>query len=66
MTSVFVVQDGIARMRVVQAGLATSTGVEVLAGVDAGELIVTSPPPGLVDGSPVTVTEAGTRVEVRS
>jgi RND family efflux transporter MFP subunit len=65
-TSVFVVQDGIARMRVVQAGLATSTAVEVLAGVDAGELIVTSPPPGLVDGSPVTVSEAGTRPEARS
>jgi hypothetical protein len=55
-TSVFVVQDGIARLRLVQAGPASSTGVDVLAGVEAGELIVTSPPPGLVDGSSVTVT----------
>jgi RND family efflux transporter MFP subunit len=55
-TSVFVVRDGIARLRLVQAGPVGPTGVDVLAGVEAGELIVTSPPPGLVDGSSVTVT----------
>jgi hypothetical protein len=60
-TSVFVVQDGIARLRLVQAGLATSEGVDVLAGVDAGELVVTPPPPGLVDGAAVTVSEARPR-----
>lgn len=60
-TSVFVVLDGIARLRLVQTGLRTSTGVDVLAGVDAGEAIVISPPPGLMDGSKVSVSEAGAR-----
>ena len=58
--SVFVVQDGVVRMRLVQVGVSTSAGMEVLAGLDAGESIVTSPPPGLVDGAPVTVGAAGT------
>jgi RND family efflux transporter MFP subunit len=63
MTSVFVVENAVARLRLVQAGLPLSTGVELLAGVEAGELIVTSPPPGLVDGSPVTVSATGARPE---
>jgi len=55
-TSVFVVQDGTARLRLVHAGLATSAGVDVLAGVDPGELVVSPLPPGLVDGAPVVVS----------
>jgi hypothetical protein len=58
-TSVFVVQDGVARLRLVRTGLPTALGVELLAGVEAGELIVTSPPAGLTDGSPVTASEDG-------
>lgn len=57
-TSVFVVQDGQARLRLVQPGYAGPEGVEVLAGLDAGEIVVTDPPPALSDGHPVTVTAA--------
>jgi RND family efflux transporter MFP subunit len=52
-TSVFVVQDGIARIRLVQTGGAGAEGIELTAGVDAGELVVIARPPGLVDGHPV-------------
>jgi hypothetical protein len=48
------VQDGIARLRLVQIGTTTKTDIEVLAGLDAGESVVTLPPPRLLDGSPVT------------
>jgi RND family efflux transporter MFP subunit len=55
-TSLFVVQEGVARLRLVQVGATTKTDIEVLAGLDAGESVVTSPPPGLLDGSPVTLS----------
>lgn len=64
-TSIFVVQDGVARLRLVQAGSPTLAGVDVFAGVDAGELIVTAPPPGLMDGSVVTVSGASTPAGAR-
>jgi hypothetical protein len=51
--SVFVVEDGVARLRLVQTGDGGPDGVAVLAGLEAGELVVTSPPPQLVDGHPV-------------
>ena len=53
-SSVYVVQDGVARLRLIQAGRWSSEGVEVLAGLDAGELVVTSPLVRLVDGARVT------------
>jgi RND family efflux transporter MFP subunit len=61
--SVYVVQDGIARLRLIQVGATSSAGVEVLAGLDPGESIVTSPLTRLVDGAPVAVggTPAPTR-----
>jgi hypothetical protein len=49
MTSVFVVEDGVARLRFVNV-----SGTEVLAGLAEGDVVVVSPPPGLVDGHPVT------------
>ncbi len=49
-TSVFVVDDGVARLRLVRV-----RGTEVLAGLTAGEAVVVAPPPGLVDGRQVTV-----------
>jgi RND family efflux transporter MFP subunit len=55
-SSVYVVQDGVARLRLIQAGPASSDGVEVLAGLDAGEPIVTSPLTRLVDGAAVAVS----------
>jgi RND family efflux transporter MFP subunit len=60
-TSVYVVQDGVARLRLIQVGSTSSSGVEVLAGLDAGEAIVTSPLTRLVDGARVTGGTAPTR-----
>jgi hypothetical protein len=54
-SSVYVVHDGVARLRLVQLGAWSSDGVEVLAGLDAGESIVTSPLTRLVDGARVTI-----------
>ncbi|HVW04805.1 MAG TPA: efflux RND transporter periplasmic adaptor subunit [Vicinamibacterales bacterium] len=58
-SSLFVVQDGVARLRLIDVGAMLSGGVEVLAGLDAGESVVTSPPPRLVDGSSVVVGHTG-------
>ena len=49
LTSVFVVDDGIARLRLVNV-----RGNEVLAGLAEGESVVLQPPPSLVDGRRVT------------
>ena len=54
-SSVYVVRDGVAGLRLVQVGDSSSEGVEVLTGLDAGESIIISPPPRLVDGAKVTV-----------
>jgi RND family efflux transporter MFP subunit len=56
-SSVFVVQDGVARLRLIQVGDSLSEGVEVLAGLDPGESIVTSPLQRVVDGTSVTIGE---------
>ena len=60
-SSVYVVQDGVARLRLIQVGPSSSAGVEVLAGLDAGESLVTSSPASLVDGAPVAVGTAAVR-----
>jgi RND family efflux transporter MFP subunit len=52
-TSVFVVRDGVARLRLVQAGAADGERITVLSGLDAGEVVVSHPPPALADGQPV-------------
>ena len=57
-TSVYVVQDGVARLRLIQAGPSSASGVEILAGLDAGESIVTSPIHGLADGARVAIGPA--------
>jgi RND family efflux transporter MFP subunit len=56
-SSVYVVQDGVARLRLIQVGASSPEGVEVLAGLDAGESIVTSPLARMVDGATVTVDD---------
>jgi RND family efflux transporter MFP subunit len=48
-TSAFVVEEGIARLRLVSV-----RGTEVLAGLTDGEVVIVNPPPGLVDGRRVT------------
>jgi RND family efflux transporter MFP subunit len=58
LTSVFVVEDGLARVRMLQLGTANENTVEVLAGLDAGEVVVTSPPPQLADAHAVTTSGA--------
>ena len=59
--SVYVVQDGLATLRLVRVGTSLPEGVEVLAGLDAGESIVVSPPTRLSDGVRVTVGNAPAR-----
>jgi RND family efflux transporter MFP subunit len=49
-TSVFVVEQGIARVRLVNV-----SGAEVLAGVASGDVVIVTPPPTLTDGRRVTV-----------
>jgi RND family efflux transporter MFP subunit len=48
-TSVFVVENGVARIRLVNV-----SGTEVLAGLTEGEVVILNPPPGLVDGRRVS------------
>jgi RND family efflux transporter MFP subunit len=50
MTSVFVVDQDVAHLRLVNV-----SGAEVLAGLSAGELVVITPPPALTDGRRVSV-----------
>jgi RND family efflux transporter MFP subunit len=50
LSTVFVVEEGIARLRLLQIGHEGAEGIEVLAGLDRGEVIVNRPPPGLTDG----------------
>jgi RND family efflux transporter MFP subunit len=52
-TSLFVVSDQVARLRLVTVGEPFNGHVEVRAGLDAGEQIVVNPPAALADGSPV-------------
>lgn len=49
LTSVFVVDQGVARLRLVNV-----SGNEVLAGLSEGDTVVVAPPPDLVDGRRVT------------
>jgi multidrug efflux pump subunit AcrA (membrane-fusion protein) len=54
LTSVYVAgSDGRARLRLVNTGSSFGDRVEISAGLDAGEAVVVSPPPTLVDGMPV-------------
>ena len=50
LSTVFVVEDGVARLRLLQTGYEGAEGVEVLAGLNRGEVIVNAPPPELTDG----------------
>ena len=60
LVTAFVVEDGVARLRLLRTGYQGAEGVEVLAGVETGEVVVTAPPPALVDGRRVT-TQPSTR-----
>lgn len=54
---VFVVQDGKARLRVVQAGQAQGEVIPVTSGLQPGDIVVTSAPDKLFDGQPVSVRQ---------
>jgi RND family efflux transporter MFP subunit len=54
-SSVYVIQDSVARLRLIQVGPSSSAGVEVLTGLDAGESVVTSSIDRLADGTRVNV-----------
>jgi HlyD family secretion protein len=60
---VFVVQDGVARLRPVETGLASDTEIEIVSGVQPGEQVVEGPyralSKDLTDGKPVKVEELG-------
>lgn len=51
--SVFVIADGKAVLRIIKTGTQDGPQVQILAGLEAGEQIIISPPPGLRDGQPV-------------
>ena len=55
--SVFVVEDGVVRTRLVTTGRRTKDGVEVLSGLNAGEKLVVPLPQGLQDGARVEVRQ---------
>lgn len=55
--SVFVVSDGIARLRLVKTGRAIDGKVEILSGLSGEELVVTSDPSLLTDGAAVEAAQ---------
>jgi RND family efflux transporter MFP subunit len=61
--SVFVVQDGRARMRIISTGIENRAHVEVLGGIAAGDSVITAPPPSLRDGDAVRPGSAAGRIE---
>jgi RND family efflux transporter MFP subunit len=60
-SSVYVVENGIARLRVIQAGPSSSDALEVLSGLDPGESVVVAGLTRLTDGARVTVGASPTR-----
>jgi RND family efflux transporter MFP subunit len=55
LTSVFVVRDGVARIRLVQVDTTDPAAIEIIAGLDAGESVVATPPVDLTDGRKVSI-----------
>ncbi len=56
--SVYVVEKGIARLRLVTLGDARHNGREILSGLTAGEKIIVAPPPHFSDGTRMAIQEA--------
>ena len=50
----FVVNDGRARLRIVELGQRNNEEAQILSGLEAGQAVVLHPPDTLVDGAPVT------------
>ena len=58
LTSVFVVSQGLAHIRLVQTGALDGDTTEILSGLDAGESVIVDPPADLTDGRAVTIAAA--------
>jgi len=61
--AVFVIQDGVVKLRGVETGLASDTEIEIVSGLKPGERVVEGPyrvlSRELADGKPVTEEEEG-------
>jgi len=55
MERVYVVRDGRAELRLVRTGATVGDRVQILAGLDAGEIVVNAPPAALRDGQPLEI-----------
>lgn len=55
--SVFVADNGFARVRLVKTGARTESAVEVLSGLSPGDRVVANPPAALTDGSKIEVRQ---------
>jgi membrane fusion protein (multidrug efflux system) len=60
--AVFVVENGVARLRTVTTGLASGANVEVTSGLEGSEKIVVVGQSTLRDGTPVSDTEESPRI----
>lgn len=58
LTGVYVVTDGVLRLRWIRTGRRTAAAVEVLAGLAEGTLVVRKPDPGFMDGAAVAGTDS--------
>lgn len=58
-TAVFVVEEGRARRRIIEKGLRRNTVVQVLDGLQEGDMVVTAGADGISDGEEVRVSGAG-------
>jgi HlyD family secretion protein len=54
--TVFVIADGVARLRLIQTVALDESRAEVVAGLAAGEVVVDNPPPALTDGRRVAAS----------
>jgi hypothetical protein len=52
-TSVFVADNDVARLRMLVLGRTFGDAVEVVSGLSDGERVVVAPPAGLLDGTPL-------------
>jgi multidrug efflux pump subunit AcrA (membrane-fusion protein) len=55
--SVFVADNGFARVRLIKTGARLESAVEVLSGLSSGDRVVAAPPPALSDGSKIEVRQ---------
>ena len=60
--AVFVVEDGVARLRTVTTGLASGANVEVTSGLEGSEKVVVIGQGSLRDGTPVSDSDASQRI----